>query len=113
MGEATIQLMMTGMSLLDDVIKISLLFNISGARLLMQDLQHLTKLGIQVTTKLMDCTHLIAKGFIQTEKFSLLHVPGSKEVRKSGSALQLYIGRCQPWGHDSGYSHFNHTTYFL
>lgn len=31
--------------------------------------QRLTKLGVQMTTKPMDCTHLVAKGIVRTEKF--------------------------------------------
>jgi hypothetical protein len=31
--------------------------------------QRLTKLGIKMTTKPTDCTHLIAKGVVRTEKF--------------------------------------------
>ncbi|KAI9457707.1 hypothetical protein HD554DRAFT_2042292 [Boletus coccyginus] len=48
---AAIRLMTTGVVLSDDVIK------------------RLTKLGILMTTKPMDCTHLIAKGIVRTEKF--------------------------------------------
>lgn len=31
--------------------------------------QRLTKLGVQMTTKPTDCTHLVAKGIVRTEKF--------------------------------------------
>ncbi|KAH0826411.1 hypothetical protein J3R83DRAFT_5384 [Lanmaoa asiatica] len=46
----SIRLMTTGVTLLDDVIK------------------RLTKLGVQMTTKPTDCTHLVAKGIVRTEK---------------------------------------------
>ncbi|KIK88110.1 hypothetical protein PAXRUDRAFT_802378 [Paxillus rubicundulus Ve08.2h10] len=46
-----VRLMTTGVILSDDIIK------------------RLTKLGIQMTTKPTDCTHLIAKGVVRTEKF--------------------------------------------
>ncbi|KAG9311151.1 hypothetical protein JVU11DRAFT_8217 [Chiua virens] len=49
--KAAVRLMTTGLGLTDDVIK------------------RLTKLGVQMTTKPTDCTHLIAKGLIRTEKF--------------------------------------------
>ncbi|KAG6371485.1 hypothetical protein JVT61DRAFT_9520 [Boletus reticuloceps] len=48
---AAIRLITTGVSLSDDVIK------------------RLAKLGVQMTTKPLDCTHLIAKGIVRTEKF--------------------------------------------
>ncbi|KAF8841436.1 hypothetical protein BDN67DRAFT_980341 [Paxillus ammoniavirescens] len=46
-----VRLMTTGVTLSDDIIK------------------RLTKLGIKMTTKPTDCTHLIAKGVVRTEKF--------------------------------------------
>ncbi|KAI6157358.1 hypothetical protein BKA82DRAFT_1000669 [Pisolithus tinctorius] len=47
----TIRLMITGVTLSDEVIK------------------GLSKLGVRMTTKSTDCTHLVAKGIVRTEKF--------------------------------------------
>ncbi|KAF9237242.1 hypothetical protein BU15DRAFT_48989, partial [Melanogaster broomeanus] len=46
-----IRLMTTGVTLSDDVVK------------------RLTKIGVKMTTKPTECTHLVAKGIVRTEKF--------------------------------------------
>lgn len=70
---AAIRLMTTSVSLSDDVIKVSLLFPLKYRREMLTPnvpmAQRLTKLGVQMTMKPMDCTHLVAKGIVRTEKF--------------------------------------------
>lgn len=68
-----IRLMTTGVTLSDDVIKVSLHFALKHRREMLTPnvpmAQRLTKLGVQMTMKSMDCTHLVAKGIVRTEKF--------------------------------------------
>lgn len=70
---AAIRLMTTTVALSDDVIKVGLLLpSLIETKMLKPNVpmaQRLTKLGVQMTTKPTDCTHLVAKGIVRTEKF--------------------------------------------
>lgn len=65
-------MMTTGVTLSDDVIKVSP-FTHTFIKLSVEDKhrdsQRLAKLGVKMTTKPTDCTHLVAKGIVRTEKF--------------------------------------------
>ncbi|KAF8423969.1 hypothetical protein L210DRAFT_3568649 [Boletus edulis BED1] len=68
--------------------------------MLMWTAQRLTKLGVQMTTKPLDCTHFIAKGTARTEKCHVcLTVHIDRRMVETASCVPISLNalaRCSP-----------------
>jgi hypothetical protein len=65
----TVKLMTTQVTLSDDVVKVSLNSPHLNFNLFIQHMQSLTKIGIRITTRPAECTHLLVPQLVRTEKF--------------------------------------------
>lgn len=67
--QSGVRIMTTQVTLSDDVVKVGLRSYHEFTEVLNTNLKTLTKLGAKITTRPVECTHLLAPNLVRTEKF--------------------------------------------
>ena len=91
-GTKHVKLMTTQVNLSDDVIKVGVIPSLAHDDVTHECAKVLTKLGVKMTTKPSECTHLIARNVVRTEKF-LCAISVAPFVLSESWALQSAVAK--------------------